>query len=127
EGRKGARKESFLRRAFDNVAGIALFEGMSTSPSSASESGFELRTHFVRGRNALVARGDFGEIYVDYYLHLADHGLRVEPAHDALFKRALAAFGLHCVARPWGDLTAWTINFQQPLVNLFLTGDNQDG
>ena len=33
----------------------------------------------------------------------------------------------HAVSRPWNDLTAWTINFQQPLVNVFLTGDNADG
>ncbi len=31
--------------------------------------GFEVRTYFVRGRNALVARADFGALYVDYYLH----------------------------------------------------------
>src|SRR5581483_249570 len=33
----------------------------------------------------------------------------------------------HCASRPWNELIAWTINFQQPLVNLFLTGDNQTG
>src|SRR5438034_11724092 len=46
---------------------------------------------------------------------------------DAMFKRALAAFVLHCASRPRNELTAWTINFQQPLVNLFLTGDNETG
>jgi molecular chaperone Hsp33 len=51
----------------------------------------------------------------------------VEPEHDALFKRPLAAFTLHCASRPWNEMTAWTINFQQPLLNLFLTGDNDTG
>jgi molecular chaperone Hsp33 len=34
---------------------------------------------------------------------------------------------LHSASRPWNELTAWTINFQEPLVNLFLTGDNDTG
>ena len=29
------------------------------------ESGIKVRSYFVRGRNALVARADLGELYVD--------------------------------------------------------------
>jgi molecular chaperone Hsp33 len=53
--------------------------------------------------------------------------MKVAPEYDAMFKRALAAFTLHSASRPWNELTAWTVNFQQPLVNLFLTGDNETG
>ncbi len=98
-----------------------------TTPPNPAESGLEVRTQFVRNRNALVARADFGELFVDYYLHLSTHGIKVQPEHDAMFKRALAAFTLHCASRPWDEITAWTINFQKPLVNLFLTGDNGTG
>ena len=42
----------------------------------ATPPGLEVRTHFVRKRNALVARADFGELYVDYYLHLVEIGRR---------------------------------------------------
>jgi hypothetical protein len=98
-----------------------------STPVNPAATGLEVRTHFVRGRNAMVARAEFGELFVDYYLHLAEHGLRPEPAHDAMFKRALAGFVLHQASRPWNELTAWTINFQQPLVNLFLTSDNETG
>jgi molecular chaperone Hsp33 len=66
-------------------------------------------------------------MFVDYYLHLGANQIRVAPEHDALFKRALVAFTLHCASRPWNEMTAWTINIQQPLVNLFLTGDNETG
>lgn len=86
-----------------------------------------MRTYFVRNRNALLARADFGDLFVDYYLHLSANQIRVAPEHDAMFKRALAAFTLHCASRPWNEMTAWTINFQAPLVNLFLTGDNETG
>ena len=101
---------------------------MAESPSIPPVvPGFQVRTHYVRSRNALYARVDLGELYVDYYLHLSENGLKPAPEHDALYKRALAAFVLHTVSRPWNEMTAWTINFQDPRVNLFLTGDNETG
>lgn len=106
---------------------LAVMSNDVSLPVNDAESGLEVRTSFVRGRNALVAQADFGPLFVDYYLHLNDHGIKVAPEHDALFKRALAGFVLHCASRPWNEMTAWTINFQQPLVNLFLTGDNENG
>ncbi|EIP97456.1 disulfide bond chaperone [Opitutaceae bacterium TAV1] len=99
----------------------------ASTPVDPSESGIELRTDFVRGRNALVARAVFTELYVDYYLHLGKWNLHPAEKIDAMFKRALAGFVLHCASRPWNEMTAWTINFQSPLVNLFLTGDNETG
>ncbi len=98
-----------------------------TTPPNTADAGLEVRTNFVRERNALVARADFGELFVDYYLHLGANQIKVAPEHDAMFKRALAAFTLHCASRPWKELIAWTINVQNPLVNLFLTGDNETG
>ena len=53
--------------------------------------GLEVRTYFVRERNALVARADFGEMYVDYYLHQSTLGHRPAPEPDAMLKDALAA------------------------------------
>lgn len=98
-----------------------------TTPPNPADAGLEVRTHFVRHRNALLARADVGELLVDYYLHLSANQLKVQPEHDARFKRALAAFVLHCASRPRNELIAWTINFQAPLVNLFLTADNETG
>jgi molecular chaperone Hsp33 len=96
-------------------------------PPNPAESGLEVRTLFVRSRHALVARADFGELFVDYYLHLSAHEIRPTPEADAMFKRALAAFVLHCASRPRNEMVAWTINFQEPLLNLFLTADNETG
>ena len=98
-----------------------------TTPPNTADAGLEVRTYFVRNRNVLLARADFGDLFVDYYLHLSANQIRVSPEHDAMFKRALAAFTLHCCSRPWNEMTAWTINFQSPLLNLFLTGDNETG
>lgn len=99
----------------------------NSTPINPENSGLEVATWFVRGRNVLLAQADFSQLYVDYYLHLSDQAIKVTPEHDALFKRALAAFVLHSASRPHNELTAWTINFQKPPVNLFLTGDNADG
>lgn len=98
-----------------------------TTPPNTADAGLEVRTYFVRNRNVLLARADFGDLFVDYYLHLSANQIHLAPEHDAMFKRALAAFTLHCCSRPWNEMTAWTINFQAPLVNLFLTGDNETG
>jgi molecular chaperone Hsp33 len=97
------------------------------SENTEQPEGLEVRTHFVRGRNALVARADFGELYVDYYLHLGQFGYRHATAHDSMLKEALAALTLHCASRPRNENTAWTIHFTDPLVNLFVTGDNVRG
>jgi molecular chaperone Hsp33 len=92
-----------------------------------ADAGIEVRSHFVRNRNALLTRAEFGDLFVDYYLHLSTNQIKVSPQLDAMFKRALAAFTLHCASRPWNEMIAWTINVQRPLVNLFLTGDNETG
>jgi hypothetical protein len=98
-----------------------------STPPNLADAGLEVRTHFVRSRNALVARAELGELFVDYYLHLGAQQMKPSPEADAMFKRALAAFVLHCASRPRNEMTAWTINFQAPRVNLFLTGDNETG
>lgn len=99
----------------------------ASTPVNPDEAGLEVKTYFVRHRNALLARASFSDLFVDYYLHLSGHELKPEPRHDGMFKRALAAFTLHCASQPRNVMTAWTMNFQQPLVNFFLTGDNEFG
>ncbi|HWA84907.1 MAG TPA: Hsp33 family molecular chaperone HslO [Opitutus sp.] len=97
------------------------------TPPNPAEPGLQVTTSFVRSRNVLLARAEFGELFVDYYLHLGTHEIRPGTAADDMFKRALAAFVLHCASRPRNELAAWTINFQEPRVNLFLTADNGTG
>ena len=86
--------------------------------------GLEVRTYFVRERNALLARADFGELYVDYYLYQGQIGRQHQPQHDEMLKEALAAVTLHGASRPWNETSAWTIHFQQPLLNVFVSATN---
>lgn len=97
------------------------------TPDSAPPLGLEVRSYFVRGRNALLTRADFGELYVDYYLHQGQHGYQHEPEHDGLLKQALAAITLHAASRPWNESAAWTLHLCEPLLNLFVSGDNRRG
>jgi len=77
---------------------------------------------FVRHRNALVLRAKFAPIYTDYYLHLMQHGIRHPQELDEMLKDLLACITLHCVARPWAETIAWTVNLRAPRVNFFVTG-----
>lgn len=84
----------------------------------------EVRCYFVRKRNVLAVRGEFSGMYLDYYLHRADAGVEMSDVLDGMLKDALAAMTLHAASRPWKEVHAWTLNFQSPLANLFVTGDN---
>lgn len=94
------------------------------SEESAADPGLEVRTYFVRHRNALVARADFSELYAALYLHQMDAGIRVEGEYNELIRDALAAVTLHCASKPRNETVAWTVNFQSPLANVFVGGNN---
>jgi len=96
-----------------------------TTPTS-EPAGSVVTTDFVRHRNAMLVRADLGPLFTDYYLHLADQKLRYTPEQDAIFKTGLAAFTLHCASRPLNEHLAWTLNLQDPRLNVFLAGDNED-
>jgi molecular chaperone Hsp33 len=92
-----------------------------------NDADIEIRTYFARGKNALVARGDFSELYASWYLHRLDYGIDTPPEVEDLGRDALAAVTLHCASRPWGEACAWTIKFPIPRANIFAAGDNNTG
>lgn len=94
-------------------------------PADDPKTPLEVRSYFVRGRNALLTRADFGSLYIDYYLHLMQHSLKYDSEHDQLLKDAIAALTLHLASRPQNETTAWTLNLQEPLVNVFVTGSSR--
>jgi molecular chaperone Hsp33 len=99
---------------------------MSDTKNSV-DPGIEVRTYFARGRNALVARAEFSELYAALYLHRMDSGSGLDESSDKLLRDALAAVTLHSASRPWKEMVAWTVNFQDPLVNVFVSGNNTLG
>ncbi|HBP19482.1 MAG TPA: disulfide bond chaperone [Planctomycetes bacterium] len=104
-------------------------DGSEVDLSDASDGAnrIELESHFVRHRNAMVARADFGPLYEDYYLHLMQAEIKLTRDQDELLKDALAALALHLFSHPAGLSAAWTLNFNDPPLNLFVTGDRDSG
>jgi molecular chaperone Hsp33 len=92
-----------------------------------SDPDIEVRTYFAREKNALVARGDFSEIYAAWYLHRVDNKIEIDDSADAMAKDALAAVTLHCAGRPWKVTCAWTVQLPHPRMNIFAAGDNNTG
>jgi molecular chaperone Hsp33 len=88
------------------------------------QSRIEVQSHYVRTRHCMALWADFGPLFTDYYLHLMQNEIRLAPEHDAMLKEALVAMTLHLAARPRDELSAWTINLNHPVVNLFVTGDS---
>jgi len=84
----------------------------------------KIESIFVRHRNCLMLRGQFTDIYMDYYLHLSDHSIRYPGDLDQMLKDALAVLTLHLTARPWNETIAWTANLRAPRINLFVTGSS---
>jgi len=84
----------------------------------------EVRTYFVRERNALLARALFSELYLDYYLHLMQSGVKEQSGDDVFVKDLLAAFTLHMASRPIPESPAWTLHFEEAGLDLFASGKN---
>ncbi|MEM9282897.1 MAG: Hsp33 family molecular chaperone HslO [Verrucomicrobiota bacterium] len=97
------------------------------NPDREESEPIEVRCYFVRERNALLVRGEFSSLFTDYYLHLMEHQIRYEASLDQLLKDGLAALTLYLATRPWNEAVAWTLNWQDPLLNLFVTGSNRLG
>lgn len=86
-----------------------------------------IRNRFVRYRNLLLSEADFAPLVEAVDAHRAHFGLSWSGEHRTLFLNCLAAFTLHCASRPRNEHLAWTLSFQDPLVNVFLAGDTADG
>jgi len=109
-------------------AGLDIGDGTGDFRTMESEDkGIEVRTYFVRGRNALVARAEFSELFAAMYLHRLDTGVPLNETEDQLMRDALASATLHAASRPRNEMMAWTVNFQNPLLNVFASGDNRLG
>jgi len=104
-----------------------LDDGVSFHAIAISGFLLDFKVCFVRERNALVVRANFEVIYRDYYLHLMQHQIKHGESHDDLIKDALAALALHLASRPRNESVAWTLSWQDPAFNLFVTGSNRMG
>lgn len=102
-------------------------QSVSAQPDNSQfvEEYTTVQSIFVRKRNCLLLKADFSSLYVGYYLHLMQHGLRNAPVEDGIFKELTALFTLHLVSRPWQEHHAWTLNVKTPTTaNYFVAGSS---
>ena len=98
-----------------------------SQPLQEDLSVIDVRSYYVRHRNALLVQAKFGPMFMDYYLHLMNHGIKYDKGLDDRLKTALAAMTLHLCSRPQDETVAWTVHFHRPLANLFVTGSTRPG
>lgn len=98
-----------------------------SSPDQPADGGIIVTSEFIRHRNILLTRAKLTDLFLEYYLHVADSGLHIAPDHDRLFKDMLVLAVLHAASRPRNEYLAWTMNLQEPLLNSFVTSDNEAG
>ena len=97
-----------------------------TENNSIDDSMVEVRCYFVRHKNALAVRANFSQIYMDHYIHLLENQIKTDQLNDQNLKDALAGCALHLASRPWDEVSAWTIHFSNPLINIFVTGNSNE-
>lgn len=87
----------------------------------------EVTSDYVRTRDVLLVRADLEPLFQDLDLHLLQNEQRLEPEQRAMLTEALAGVMLHLCSRPRDEMTAFTMNFRAPPLNVFVTGDSKRG
>ncbi|MBP6875167.1 MAG: Hsp33 family molecular chaperone HslO [Candidatus Eisenbacteria bacterium] len=80
-----------------------------------------------RGRNILLARGRFTDLFADYWEHSGRWVGEPDGLVSVMMSQGLAAAALYLTTRPPDEETAWTINLPEPPLNLFFVADASRG
>ena len=83
----------------------------------------EVRRSYDEFHNVLLATGYFEPLFAAYLEHARRWGVEPDPLAYTMMRQALAASALHLSTRPRDEINGWTLNFQEPPLNLFITGD----
>ncbi|MBD3236762.1 MAG: hypothetical protein GF330_08670 [Candidatus Eisenbacteria bacterium] len=78
-------------------------------------------------RNVLAARGLFGPLFEAYLAHSAAWVGQPDGLVRVMMQQGLAAAALYLTCRPADEETAWTVNFAEPPLNLFLAASGRAG
>lgn len=94
---------------------------------SSETSWAVVEARYVRDHNALLCAGDFGPVFMDFYLHLGQNGVVLSGGFDEQLKLLLVAVTLHAATRPHAETWAWTLHLEQSKLNLFALAENPTG
>lgn len=83
--------------------------------------------HLLRSHELLIARGSFGPLIAEYVAHSRRWVGEPTGMVLQLMRHGLAAAGLYLTFRAHDENTAWTVNFAEPPLNIFITTDSRAG
>jgi len=104
---------------------MALYRMLQSGEQRPPSEGIRIQNHFIRERNVLLAEADFSGLFEDHASHVKAFSLEIPEWHRDIFLPFLAGFTLHAASRPRNEILAWTIHFQDPHLNTFLTADTE--
>jgi molecular chaperone Hsp33 len=81
-----------------------------------------IRRTVHRERHAMVAWGDFAQLFTGWHEHALRWELAVDGLGEVMMHQGLAGAALQLAFRVPEESTAWTVNISRPEANLFLTG-----
>lgn len=76
-----------------------------------------------REHNLLAARGLFAPLFADYLVHSRRWVGEPDGLVMTMMRQGLAAAALYLTCRPNDEQTAWTFNFPEPPLNIFVAAD----
>jgi len=93
-------------------------------PRPETDPQSKVDTFVDRTRHAVSAVGHFDPLFQSYLDHAAKVDALPTPAMLPLVRSALAGSALHLSLLPRDQHCSWTLNFREPLCNVFVAGDN---
>lgn len=86
----------------------------------------ELACFLERTRDVVLAHGDFSQLSDAFSTHIKRFGSDDSDVTLEMATAGLAATSLHLACRPPDEFSAWTLNLDNPPLNLFFAGDNNE-
>lgn len=89
---------------------------------TGSKTHVQVRRHILREDNAVLAVGDFRELFEAYAAHVRRWELPLDPLGEVIMRQMLAGAALQMSFRVPGERSAWTLNLKKPPLNAFVAG-----
>jgi hypothetical protein len=86
----------------------------------------QVRRRILRDREAVLAVGDFEDLFAAYHAHVRRWDLVLDDLGTVMMHQALAGAALQLSFRRPEETSAWTVNVDRPPANLFVTGGSRD-
>jgi molecular chaperone Hsp33 len=89
---------------------------------SRPSSHVRVRRHILRDDNAVLAVGDFSDLFEAYAAHVRRWELPLDPLGEVIMRQMLAGAALQMSFRVPEERSAWTLNLKKPPLNAFVAG-----